>query len=549
MLSLLEGVERVRRNEAVPEADLRALQNSSNAVERFLAHSALSTLSMNAARDHLIDALRAVDYGDRQVLQTFLQLSSLLKQPAGVPQAVVKHGLALIDRKQWTAGLEALSQAVLFDQSNEGELTHDQQIWSEIAGAYETASRTLGRSVHSVKRDGGPLRVGFLTSQLADNSATERLLAGWARHASADLASLRVYVTESPAKPVRQGLSLVPVAEPSPQAGARILSELKGRRIEPWISPLDADFVQTSRILTERIVRDQIELLLIDSTLADAAIGMAVAGKPAAMQIAISRGQPIPVSGVDEVIDANTHLAAEEEPLLVSRGIRTRAMFQGIEIGAKTAACRKDYGLSDDAVVMMTCCDDPSKLLGLPFVRMVARLLAENPRAVYLLAGEGDFTNIRAVFESAGVSKRVGFAGKLKDAATFLSMADLYLAEFPSSSRDGVLTAMSCGKPVMILAGVFDQPSNARFVGAPYAVVGSPATLLDRCSAMVRDPQLRASVGASLQRRANEKFSLRTTIDQFMRLAGEIRAKRPREASPASHVNHFATAPTSKLVA
>lgn len=542
MLSLLEGVERVRRNEAVPEADLRALQNSANAVERFLAHSALSTISMNAARDHLIDALRAVDYADRQVLQTFLQLSTLLKQVAGVPQAVIRHGLALIERKQWAAGLEAISQAILFDQVNEHELSHDQQIWSEIAGAYEAATRTLGRNVHAVKRDGGPLRVGLLTSRLADNSATERLLAGWARHASADLASLRVYVTDSPAKPIRHGLSLVSPVESSIQSGARIISELKGRRIEPWISPLDADAVQTSRILTERIVRDQIELLLVDATLADVAIGMAVADKPASLQIAIQRGQPIPVCGIDEAIDANTHLAAEEEPLLVSRGIRTRAFFQGIEIGTKTAACRKEYGLSDDAVVMMTCCDDPARSLGMPFVRMVARLLAENPRAVYLLAGEGDFTSIRSVFESAGVAKRVGFAGRLKDAATFLSMADLYLAEFPSSSRDGVLTAMSCGKPVMILAGVFDQPSNARFVGAPYAVVGSPATLLDRCAAMIRDPQLRASVGASLQRRANEKFSMRTTIDHYMRLAGEIRARRPRE-------NEFVDRPTTKLVA
>ena len=78
----------------------------------------------------------------------------------------------------------------------------------------------------------------------------------------------------------------------------------------------------------------------------------------------------------------------------------------------------------------------------------------------------------------------------------------------------------------MILAGNLDVASNAQFVGAPYAVVGSPTTLLDRCTAMLRDKQLREGVGSILKRRATEKFGINSTIDSFMRLAGEVQSQR-----------------------
>ncbi len=531
MFSLLETVEKLRRNETVSEQDLRTFQNSTNAVERFLAHTSLSMLSMQAARDHLIDAMRAIDHADPQILQTYLDLCKLLKQPAGVAQATVKFALAMVERKQWSVAFDAIMQAIQFDQGQTGELMHDQDIWSDISSSFELASRTLGRSVHASTHQGGPLRVGMLTSELSDNSATERLISGWLRHANPEMASLRVYSTEALSKARRHRLQLTSPASSSTRSGARVIAELKACRIEPWLSPADADAIQTSRMLTERLVRDHIELLFVDSTLADGAVGMSVAGRPVSCQIAIDRGTPVPTSGIDQVIHVNAHLPGESDPYYEKRGIRSRSIFQGIEVSSSTPASRRDYGLSDDAVVMMTCCENLSEWLSAPFVKMIARLLAENPRAVYLVSGEGETAPIRSLFEEAGVSKRVGFANSLKDPAAFISMADLYVAEFPRNSRDGILHAMSAGKPVMVLAGDYDAAGNARFVGTPHAVVGSTATMLDRCSAMLRDRQLRAVVGSNLKRRAIEKFGMRNTIDELMRLVVERIAQRQVSAS------------------
>lgn len=533
MLSLLESLERVRRNEAVPESDLRTCQNSPNAVERFLAHSALAMISMQAARDHQLDALRAIDYADRQVLQGLLELSRILEQPAGVAQAIVRHAVALVERKQWAAALEAISQAVRFDQAHLGELANDSDAWADICSAFENASRTLGRSVHAPRPAAGPLRVGFLTTSLVDHSPTQRLLDGWLRYANPDIATLRLYVTDHAARLPRHSLQLCAPADPSSRSGAKCLADLKSRGIDPWIAPPDADAIQCSRMLTERLVRDQVELLIVDASLDDAAIGMTVAGRPVACQVAIQRGRPVPLSGLDEVLDVHAHLAFDQDPLLISRGIRSRAIFQGIDLGDAAPVSRRDYGIADDAVVFMTCCEAPETSLSPAFLRMVARLLAEHPRAVYLLAAEGDLSRARAVFESTGVIRRVGFAGKLRDLPAFLAMTDLYLAEFPDSSREGVLTAMTCGKPVLILAGEHDRPGHAPFVGAPHAVVGSPATLLDRCAAMLRDAQLRESVGATLKRRALERFSLRSTIDGLMSLAGAVADRRPADPADA----------------
>lgn len=525
MLSLIETVERLRRGEMVPENDLAAHQNSTNAVERFLAHSALSMIAMQSARDHMIDALRAIDYADRQVLQQYIELCGVLRQPAGVAQAVVRFGQAMVTRGQWAPALEAMSQAVSFDSA--GELTADESAWAAIADTYEQACRALGRTVNTPAPSGGPVRVALLTSRLVDDSPTDQFLNGWMRHANPDLASIRLYSTETSAKPTRHGLALTPACPSSQVTGARLIAEAKARRIDTWMSPPEADAIQTARILTERLVRDQIELLIVDASLADPAIGMAIASRPAARQIALARGPLVPLAGIDEIIFTDLAAFPEQSPLLETRSIATRSIFQGIESSSVAAARRSDFGLSDDATVLMTCAEQTSETSA-AFLKVVARLLAEHPRAVYLLAGEGDTTSAKRIFEAAGVSKRVGYASKLRDVRSFVSMADLYLAEFPRSSRSGVLTAMSLAKPVMILAGEHDQPGNARFVGAPYAVVGSPATLTDRCVAMIRDPQLRATVGANLARRAADKFSLKQTVEAFMQLAvaaGKSRAK------------------------
>jgi glycosyltransferase involved in cell wall biosynthesis len=534
MLSLLETVEKLRRNEIVGEAEIRSLQNSANAAERFLAHTALSLISMQSSREHLSDALRAIDYADRTILQTFIDLSKLSKVTDDVPLVTVKFGLAMIERKLWAVAFDAFSQAIRFDLEHDCELFADVSIWASLSEAFEAASRTLGRSVHSAMTLDGPVRIGLLTSSLVDDSPTEQLISGWLRYANPELASLRVYCTEALSKSQRHQLQLSPAALPSSRSGVRILADLKARRNDPWLAPVDADAVQTSRILTERLVRDQIELLLVDSTIGDAPIGMTLAGRPVPRQIAIDRGYPFPTSGLDEVIQVNSRLQRDENPLWEKLGVRTRTVFQGIDTSTTSAAVRRDYGLSDDAVVLVTHCDAQSDTLSIAFVKMIARLLGENPRAVFLIVGEVRESDVRSVFDAAGVTKRVGFAGKVKSPASLIAMADLYVANFPTGSRDGVLKAMSAGKPVMILAGDYDLACNAQFVGAPYAIVGSPATMLDRCSAMLRDKELREGVGSILKRRALEKFGISNTIDSFMRLAGEVQSQRLKNSAPLS---------------
>ena len=71
-------------------------------------------------------------------------------------------------------------------------------------------------------------------------------------------------------------------------------------------------------------------------------------------------------------------------------------------------------------------------------------------------------------FESAGVSKRIGYAGKRRDLPGFLRIADIYLAEFPNPAPQGVLMAMSVERPVVAMKpnDEAEQSQAATLVGS-----------------------------------------------------------------------------------
>lgn len=530
MLSLLETIEKLRRGETVGEMDLKARQNTGGVVEQFLAHTALSFQSLHSARSHLADALRAIDYADNTLLQMYVDLSKLLQDTSEVSAAAIRFGLTMVKRRQFAAAFDAIAQAVKFSPQAAPGCNQDPALWEEVCAAYEEASRTLGRNVHPSGSRDGPVRVGFLTSELVDGSQTQRLISAWIRHANVDLASLRVYCTDIAAKPHRCSMNLFPVAESSLHTGAKLIAELRARRIEPWLAPTDADAVQTSRMLTERLVRDGTELLLIDSHLGDAAIGMSVAGKPVSRQVVLDRGNSFTIAGIDEIISLHERLTPGESSFS-NRIVPVRSLFQGIDFAPAPAATRRDFGIASDAVVLLSHFEATGQPMSSEFIKLIIRLLARNPRAVFLLTGEVDETTVRAALDAAGAEKRVAFAPRLRSISPLVGMADLYVASFPSSSREGILTAMSVAKPVMILAGEHDHSNNAFLVGAPHAVVGNVSTLLSRCESMMRDAQLRQGVGTLLQRRASEKFNIRSTIDGLLQLAGDV--MRQRRSMPA----------------
>ena len=118
------------------------------------------------------------------------------------------------------------------------------------------------------------------------------------------------------------------------------------------------------------------------------------------------------------------------------------------------------------AVVLATAGNNLDKTLAGEFIDAIVTILRAHPNAIYLLIGDAELAWQKRKFESAGVGKRVGFAGKRKDLPGFLRIADLYLAEFPTASAFGVLQAMSVERPV-VAAKCGDDAETSQASGSP----------------------------------------------------------------------------------
>lgn len=538
MSSLVENFQRLASGQLGDAACLSAHMDAPAAAERFLAHHGAATASMRAAREHLLDALRAIEGGDRHVLSQFLAVSRLLGIHEDLARPVSDFGLVALRRGRWNVALDAFAQALRADETvGNGSLAADLDRCAEIAEAYALASQTLGRRISRPRPMPGPARVGVLVSHLADGEPDTRLLEGWANHADSESPHVRVYVTESWTTPPAHAPLLATPLLPSTKGGGFSNDRLRSAGFDVWHAPGEADIVQRSRMLTERIARDAIDVLLVDTSLADAAAWMTLAARPSPKQFALlRRGRATGLAGLDGVIDLDEPLWREDRSLWGDRGVPCRAIFQGVDAEPKAEIDRSAYKIASDAVVMMTISHNPARTITAPFARTVARALAECPRAVYLIVGPGRCDTAKQVFDAAGVGKRVGYAGDRRDLAAFATMSDIYVAEFPHSDRDGVLTAMSLGRPVAILAGEQDRGGHARFVGAPHAIVGGEQTFLDRLVALIKEPSRRTEAGAAMATRATSRYAMANTISKLNEFIGEAVAQRS-DSSAESHAS------------
>ena len=152
---------------------------------------------------------------------------------------------------------------------------------------------------------------------------------------------------------------------------------------------------------------------------------------------------------------------------------------------------RSAYGIPDQSIVLATSSLDLDRTCSEEFVETMVEHSPRPSAAVYLLMGDGELSWQKRKFESAGIAKRVGYAGRRKDLPGFLRIADIYLAEFPSSSAAGVLQAMSVEKPVVAMrwGESAEQSQAAAFAGSECTINGrDPAAYIERVSKIIRDP-------------------------------------------------------------
>ena len=80
MPSLIELVEKINSGDSLEPHELSGYQESPNSAERFLAHHAGATLQLRACHTHLYEALKAINFADRKVLEQYVGLCGFLAE-------------------------------------------------------------------------------------------------------------------------------------------------------------------------------------------------------------------------------------------------------------------------------------------------------------------------------------------------------------------------------------------------------------------------------------------------------------------------------------
>jgi glycosyltransferase involved in cell wall biosynthesis len=220
------------------------------------------------------------------------------------------------------------------------------------------------------------------------------------------------------------------------------------------------------------------------------------------------------------------------------RGMETKFILEGVDTEAALGAmpARSAYGIPENSVVLATAGHDLDKSLTGEFIDTVIAILRAHPNAIYLLIGDAELAWQKRKFDSAGVGKRVGFAGKRKDLPGFLRIADVYLAEFPTAGSYGVLQAMSVERPV-VAAKCGDEAENsqaATLVGSEGVILGKDtAAYIDRVGKIIKDKSYRAKLGKMMRTRIEQHFSFAQTTRQFEQMFDQLIQRRIDNAQGA----------------
>jgi glycosyltransferase involved in cell wall biosynthesis len=234
----------------------------------------------------------------------------------------------------------------------------------------------------------------------------------------------------------------------------------------------------------------------------------------------------------------DTWLFRDCEAMVVSRqqlrdtarsGRASPAQFHVVPNGVDVAlfapgdrgAARQSLGLGDGTVLATVGRLDHEKGFDVA-LRALARLAGDEPALRLLVVGDGEErASLERLARRLDVADRVDFVGAQPQelVATYLVASDSFL--FPTRRDEaGPLVlpqAMACGLPVVAsrIGGITEvlQPDG----GDPVGILVRPGSVDELAAAvrrLVRDPELRAALGARARERAVREYALETMVER-----------------------------------
>ena len=188
---------------------------------------------------------------------------------------------------------------------------------------------------------------------------------------------------------------------------------------------------------------------------------------------------------------------------------------------SETESFRQKYDISPRSVVLITVAR-LFELKGHDYIISSAVELAERfPEAVWIFAGDGSLSGeYKQRVRDLGIHNKVRFTSLLPPEQIPLAIQSSDILVH-CSLREGLARAipqaMLCGKPVV----AFDLDGSGEVVNSETGRLVEPgniAELCRACSELIKDKQLRETLGASAERHLADKFRPEVMVDNIERI-------------------------------
>jgi len=528
MASLMELVERVNKGEMIESESLEMYQESANSAEKFLAHHAHAMLDLRRAHQHMLQSLEAIDYSDQKVLNQFVSVSGFLGLTDLRAAPVIRFGSSAIARREYALGIEAIQNGVAYDLQHGGTYTADRENCQFIATQYDRAAQCVGwNPPEAVEWNNKQTRIAYIVSGIADDEAAGRAVRSLAKHYDSQRFKLQVYSTEAGVRRDRQQFNQSSYVSGSVKRGKETLEFLAKTKVPAWLAPLEGDVIGAAKELANQLIKDRIDVAIFDATQADPIAAVTADWEVARVKVNLCRRSPLYASGISCVTYLDQVRYEADKEFWQRRNIESKFILEGIDIEENLGPMpqRSAYGIPDQSIVLATAGQDLDRNISEEFVETAINILRAHPHAVYLLIGEGELAWQKRKFESAGVAKRVGYAGRRRDLPGFLRIADIYLAEFPGCGASGVLQAMAVEKPVVAMrwGDLGEQSQAAAFVGSECTITGrDTGAYIERVSKIIREPGYRQKLGKTMRQRIEQHFGFNQTARHLEQLIDQL---------------------------
>lgn len=216
------------------------------------------------------------------------------------------------------------------------------------------------------------------------------------------------------------------------------------------------------------------------------------------------------------------HIGDRVPVQVVQNGVATEHFRRDPAAGE---AIRRRLGIPADGRVMATVAVFRTQKRLTTWLEVAARVLAEDPRAHFLLVGDGPLRGeVEAAVARLGLQERVHLPGLLEDVRPWLSAADVYVM---SSEFEGLpvalLEAMACGLPAVSteVGGIGEVVAEG--VQGHLVHRDEPLSLVRPVLELFADDVRRESLGLAARERVVEGFGMARMMGELEAIYRDVR--------------------------